>query len=111
MQKHNAVKSRNNFMKKRSVVFVLILCFLLTRISAQRFITEKKEANTFPLQDANIYVDKNDDWLVNKAASLLQKDIAAVTGRTLAIVHDSIDRENHFMITGGDVVRSGNSSA
>lgn len=87
-------------MKKRSAIFVLIFCFLLTRAVAQRFIAERKDANTFSLQDANIYVDKNDDWLVNKAASLLQKDIAAVTGKILNIVHDSSDWSKNFIIIG-----------
>lgn len=42
-----------------------------------------------------IYVDMNDDWLVQKAASLLQQDIALITGRKPDIIHDlkSIDQQ------------------
>ncbi|MFI5133978.1 MAG: glycosyl hydrolase 115 family protein, partial [Chitinophagales bacterium] len=74
-------------MKKQLLVIVISLAFL--DVYPQNFITEKKEANTFlltsPAQATFISVDTTDNWLVNKAASLLQNDIEMVTGKKLTI--------------------------
>src|ERR1700750_3071930 len=73
-------------------VFCLSISFLLLRtvIHSQNFITEKNEAGSVPIvtssQATSIYVDPTDDWLVHKAASLLQNDIEMVTGKKPGIV-------------------------
>jgi Glycosyl hydrolase family 115/Gylcosyl hydrolase family 115 C-terminal domain len=63
---------------------------LLHFLSAQNFITEKNGPAVFPIvtpsQATSIYVDENDDWLIHKAASLLQADIEMVTGKKPAII-------------------------
>ncbi len=70
-------------MKKKWFFFpCMLLC--TAQLYAQSFVTDKKE-NTFSLTGAQIVVDANDDWLVQKAASLLQSDITAVTGKTPAL--------------------------
>src|SRR5690349_13092035 len=64
-------------MKKQ---FLSIFFFLISlNIFSQNFISEKKEVNSF-LLSYSFYIDANDDWLVNKSATLLQNDIEAVTG-------------------------------
>jgi hypothetical protein len=52
----------------------------LTNANAQ-FVADNKQANTFSLTDAAIYVDDNDLFLVKKSAELLQQDIEMVTGK------------------------------
>ncbi|MBV4358750.1 glycosyl hydrolase 115 family protein [Pinibacter aurantiacus] len=70
---------------------ILIGCLLSLPSFAQSLVTEKNEAGAFPVVTSSattaIYVDENDDWLVQKTASLLQQDIANVTGKQPAIVH------------------------
>src|ERR1043166_4452251 len=65
------------------VTWILMFLFLNHILYSQDFVIEK-QAGAFPLvsssQAASIYVDENDDWLVHKAASLLQNDIETVTG-------------------------------
>jgi glycosyl hydrolase family 115 (putative glucuronidase)/glycosyl hydrolase family 115 len=68
-----------------------LLLFALN-LSAQDFISDKKEAGSFLLcsssQPAIICIDSNDDWLVHKAASLLQTDIEKVTGNKPELIND-----------------------
>jgi hypothetical protein len=72
-------------MKKLRTIIVFI--FPAFFASAQALIADKAGANTFSLNDAVICVDANDHALVNLAAALLQKDIAAVTGKSPALVN------------------------
>ncbi|HEY6955016.1 MAG TPA: hypothetical protein VI385_07210, partial [Flavisolibacter sp.] len=68
---------------KRLYLLFAVLFGSLT-VGAQTFVTSKKEAGAFAIaspEGATIYVDPGDDWLVNKAATLLQGDIEMVTGR------------------------------
>lgn len=50
---------------------------------AQRFVASQKTGNGFSIHpgSAAIYIDAADDWLVNKAATLLQTDMESVTGK------------------------------
>src|SRR5689334_18232522 len=77
-------------MKKQLLSIFLFLISL--NLFSQNFISDKKGANSFLLcsssQPTFIYVDSTDDWLVNKAVSLLQTDIEMVTGKKPMIVHD-----------------------
>ena len=87
-------------------VFCLTISFLIlqTLIHSQNFITEKNEAGAFPIvtswQTIGIYVDENDDWLVHKAAALLQNDIEMVTGKKPAIVTAISSSEKNLIIIG-----------
>jgi len=74
---------------------LFFLCFLIlfscNSIYAQSYITNKNEAGTFPLsakEPVSIYTDAADDWLIQKAASLLQADIEKVTGKKPNLIHD-----------------------
>src|SRR5690349_2020479 len=64
-------------MKKQLLSILLFLISL--NLFSQNFISDKKEVNSFPFS-YSICIDANDDWLVNKSATLLQNDIEAVTG-------------------------------
>ena len=73
-------------MKQKSFACCLFILLMLSlRLSAQNFVTEKNSGKDFPLVTSSgttsIYVDETDDWLVHKAASLLQNDIEMVTGK------------------------------
>src|SRR5258708_5417697 len=88
-------------MKKN--IFLLLFSFALFYNShSQNFISEKKEANAFPLVTntaTSIYTDEKDDWLIQKVAMLFQDDIERVTGKKPAIVHQ-ISSEKNLIIIG-----------
>src|SRR3984893_9339453 len=73
---------------KRSFLITVFL-FLGIELYCQNIITSTKEPGSFPIvagnQGAPIYVDGNDAWLVQKAASLLQQDIERITGKKPAV--------------------------
>jgi glycosyl hydrolase family 115 (putative glucuronidase)/glycosyl hydrolase family 115 len=78
-------------MKQKSFAcFLFFLLMLSLRLSAQNLISEKNTGEDFPIvrasQTTSIYVDENDDWLVHKAALLLQNDIKMVTGKTPEVI-------------------------
>ena len=63
-------------MKRLYLLFAVIITWLAA--PAQNFVTSKKQDGDFAIaspQVTSIYIDKSDDWLVNKAALLLQGDI------------------------------------
>ncbi len=89
-------------MKER--IFGLVIAVALSSsLYAQSSVTTKANAGNFPvvtaLQTTSIYVDSNDDWLVHKAASLLQKDIEMVTGKRPDVV-SSISSAKNIIIIG-----------
>lgn len=87
---------------------ILAICILSTCIfynaHAQDFIIEKNNSNTFPIVTAlgttAIYVDSNDDWLVHKAASLLQSDIEMVTGKKPELISSLSSSIKNIIIIG-----------
>ncbi|ACU62279.1 glycosyl hydrolase 115 family protein [Chitinophaga pinensis] len=88
-------------MKKLSTILLLLI--LGQCLYAQQLLTTRTDKNKFPLVDLNpaaIYVDSTDDWLVNKVATLLQTDIARITGKMPAIIHDIADAPEHLVIIG-----------
>ena len=87
----------------KKVIAIFIVSFSYLNSFSQNFITEKKEASSFPivsLAPTKIYADENDDWLVNKAASLFQSDIEKVTGKTPEIIHSLPSSEKNIIIIG-----------
>src|SRR5690349_12601774 len=75
--------------------FFLLLAFALMmslpHLNAQNLITDEKETGAFAIVSVNrsapIYVDDKDYWLVQKAASLFQNDVAKVTGTQLQLIN------------------------
>jgi len=71
------------FRMKKTVLAGLIL-FAFSPLLSQNLVITQKTTGAFPVVAGNaaagIYVDANDHWIVQKAASLLQEDIQTVTG-------------------------------
>src|SRR5258708_2443688 len=74
-------------MKKKIICSLICFFIFFQLVFSQNFISEKKGPNRFLLTSANqpvsIFVDSTDDWLVRKAATLLQTDLETVTGKKL----------------------------
>ncbi|WPQ60554.1 glycosyl hydrolase 115 family protein [Chitinophaga sancti] len=74
---------------KNCIPLLILLCHVTithAQVHARQIITTRASQHTFALPEV-IYVDQQDDWLVNKAAELLRADMLAVTGRAPEIVH------------------------
>ena len=86
----------------RRLYFLIAVLFSSLATYAQGFITSKNDgAFVFASTEAvSICVDPNDDWLVNKAASLLQHDIELVTGKKPLIVTDLSSASKNTVIIG-----------
>src|SRR6187551_498429 len=83
--------------------FLLAVVFITLTVSAQSFVTSKKEEGSFVIgssQPVSIYIDGNDDWLVNKAATLLQTDIEMVTGKKPVLVNELSPASKNVIIIG-----------
>jgi hypothetical protein len=83
--------------------FLFAVLFISVAVCAQSFVTSKKEDGAFTIastQITSIYVDDKDDWLVNKAASLLQNDIEMVTGKKPVIVNSLSSAAANTIIIG-----------
>ncbi|MEP7142332.1 MAG: glycosyl hydrolase 115 family protein [Ferruginibacter sp.] len=87
------------------MILLALVCCVGFLLSHAQFITEKKALNTFSLSDAAIYVDVNDDVLVQKAAELLQNDIESVSGKHLLIT-GKITAPSKTMIIIGSIEKS-----
>jgi len=82
--------------------FLFAVLFISIAADAQNFVTSKKD-DAFVVassQVASIYIDANDDWLVDKAATLLQNDIEMVTGKKPVIVNDLSSASKNTIIIG-----------
>lgn len=89
-------------------IFICILFFVCQKNYSQNFITTKYDAGNFPIVSQNttsIYTDENDDWLIQKTASLFQNDIERVTGKKPSILHSlSLPAKNIIII--GSIAQS-----
>lgn len=89
-------------MKKIACLFFFTVVSYLTY--SQTLVLTKNEQESFPVANASqvssIYIDDKDDWLVNKAAMLLQKDIEMVTGKKPAIVTELSSASKNTIIIG-----------
>lgn len=68
----------------KRTVFLLAIILFSQNLFAQNFISAKNENGNFPIVSrtaTTIYMDKNDDWLIEKAASFFQQDVEMVTGK------------------------------
>ncbi|MCH5719419.1 hypothetical protein [Niabella hibiscisoli] len=89
-------------MKRKFLTIITIVACLV--VKAQNFIIEKNNGSGFPVVSISkataLYVDPDDEELVHKAASLLQKDIEAVTGKKPAIISSLSTTEKQLIIIG-----------
>ena len=87
-------------------IYCLTISFFILQniIYSQNFVTEKNDAGAFPIvttsQTTSIYVDPTDDWLLHKAASLLQNDIEMVTGKKAEIISNIPSSIKNIIIIG-----------
>ena len=79
-------------MKKQLCSFCMLLCL---QSFSQRAVSEKKDNTSFPVVNTHtastLITDENDDWLVNKAASLFQSDIESITGKKPVVQHTPVN--------------------
>ncbi|HVY75882.1 MAG TPA: glycosyl hydrolase 115 family protein [Puia sp.] len=92
-------------MKKNILRLLAFAAACLPLLSqAQSFVVGKNEPDAFPIVSSSqvtaIYVDENDDWLVHKAASLLQQDIEVVSGKKPKIISSFSSAANAVIIIG-----------
>lgn len=83
--------------------FLLAVLFASLTVCGQNFITSNKADAGFIIASSQplcIYIDNNDDWLVNKTATLLQHDIEMVTGMKPAIVNNLSSASKNTIIIG-----------
>jgi len=88
---------------KFSFIFLQSL-FVFQLLSAQPFISEKKQAGYFPIitdsYSVSIYTDSHDYALIQKSATLLQTDIENVTGKNISIIHETPLSKKNIIIIG-----------
>jgi hypothetical protein len=85
------------------IVFLFCIIFISQNLFAQNFIADKNEKGSFPIVGntaTSIYTDKNDDWLIQKAASLFQKDVEMITGKNPEILTASPLQNKDIIIIG-----------
>ena len=85
------------------IVFLFCIIFISQNLFAQNFIADKNEKGSFPIVGntaTSIYTDKNDDWLIQKAASLFQKDVEMITGKKPEISNASPLQAKDIIIIG-----------
>jgi hypothetical protein len=85
------------------IVFLFCIIFISQNLFAQNFIADKNEKGNFPIvanSATSIYTDKNDDWLIQKAASLFQNDIEKVSGKKPEIIHAIPSATTNIIIIG-----------
>lgn len=89
--------------KKKAALAAIAFIYLST-VYSQNFISEKKEAGSFPLVSGltatSVYTDETDHWLVEKAATLFQKDVEMVTGKRPGIIHTIPASASNIIIIG-----------
>ncbi len=89
-------------MKIASLYFCFTFLFLLKSYS-QNFVIDKSETDAFPIVSnaaTVIYTDENDDWLIQKSASLFQNDIEKVSGKKPEIIHAISPKTTNVIIIG-----------
>ena len=90
-------------MQKAFTFFIAAIIFTLVS-QAQNFVTEKNTGKGFTIatasQTASIYFDSVDDWLVHKAAALLQDDIKMVAGKKPKLISTLSSSLKNIIIIG-----------
>lgn len=88
----------------KKIVFAGLVFFAFLPLFSQNFVTTQKTTGSFPVVNGNaatsIYVDANDHWIVQKAASLLQEDLQNVTGVKPGIVNQLPSSSQNIILIG-----------
>lgn len=86
-------------------MFIFSILYFAASVKAQSLISDHNNKGDFPLFSSSlgvaaIYTDSTDDWLVQKAASLLQADIQKVTGKSPLVIHKLSPANKNVIIIG-----------
>ena len=88
----------------KKTVLILLMWVAANSMFAQQAILTKNKPGTFPIvadkKATPLYVDGADDWLVQKAAALLQTDLEKVTGKKPDLVHSLPKQTKNIIIIG-----------
>src|SRR5579872_6152291 len=91
-------------MMRKLLLSVLLLYFFCSLPAQGIIITEKNGSSVFPVVTVSghtmIYVDKNDHWLMHRAAELLRQDLKMSTGQTATITSQLPESSEHVIIIG-----------
>ena len=99
---------------KEKLLFLFLVFFSFTQLPAQSIvITEKNGPAVFPIVSGSgptsIYVNKNDHWLMHRAAELFRQDLEMITGEKAAIISSLPVSSDHLIIIGSldssDIIR------
>ena len=90
---------------KEKLLLALLVFLSFIQLPAQGIlITEKNGPAVFPIVSSSgptaIYVDKNDHWLMHRAAELLRQDLELLTGKKTKIVSTWPKSADHLIIIG-----------
>ncbi|MGE5520018.1 MAG: glycosyl hydrolase 115 family protein [Candidatus Dadabacteria bacterium] len=86
-------------------LFIFSILYFAASVKAQSLISDHNNKGDFPLFSSSlgvaaIYTDSTDDWLVQKAAFLLQADIQKVTGKSPLVIHKLSPANKNVIIIG-----------
>lgn len=86
-------------------MFIFSILYFAASVKAQSLISDHNNKGDFPLFSSSlgvaaIYTDSTDDWLVQKAAFLLQADIQKVTGKSPLVIHKLSPANKNVIIIG-----------
>lgn len=87
----------------KKTIFLFAIIFLTQNLFAQNFISDRNEKGNFPIvanSATTIYTDKNDDWLIQKSATLFANDIDSVTDKKPETSTDLPSKANDIIIIG-----------
>jgi len=87
----------------KKAIFLFTIIFLTKNLFAQNLISDKNEKGDFPIVSktaSTMYTDRNDDWLIQKAASLFQNDVEMVTGEKPENSNELPGKANSIIIIG-----------
>ncbi len=90
---------------KETLLLMFLVFFSFMHTAAQGIvITQKKGPAVFPIVSGSgpvyIYVDKNDHWLMHRAAELLRQDLEMLTGKKATIISSFPESSDHLIIIG-----------
>ena len=82
---------------KKSILLAFIFCCVMLK-SIGQLLSDTK--TNFSITDAAILVDKNEDALVLKSATLLQQDIELVTGKKIPLIYQPNPTTKDLIVIG-----------
>jgi len=89
---------------KKTCLFTLFTLLFNGLAFSQLIVFDHPVSNSYPVstlaRSTYIYTDSTDDWLIQKAAQLLQQDMELVTSKRPILIHDLSSAKNNLIIIG-----------